>query len=536
MGGPVGAERGNRRPLGWRLAPAAAVITLALLLLAASTPVAAVVAAGAIILGVQWSLLDPEGRRRGTRRARAALRSAAAAGSGAAAGIAAAATWGLSALVFTAAVLPGWAVTRVQTRPLAPRSGAAGWMPLAGATASSVRHQSARRPSSAHEAPAAPRVRRRPARLALTATGVVGALVALDVAIGAVLAGTGLLQPPDRGDALVLQQQAAAQTMAMPNIAEEPWAAAFGEELAAYQASAPVYVPYLVNAPHPFRGRLLNVADGERASYRAPLPGGSTPLHVAFFGGSTTFGIGQRDDHTIPSEFARLAEAAGVPVVVHNYGFPAWVSWQEHEYLERLLAAGRRFDLVVFYDGYNEFLVQRHFYSRDPTHYGASTLQVLASGWYEEHGVEPAFLDQPQELLDAYARSSALWRVLGRVTGREPTPDWQAVPSASELEQRDAALGIYRRSTARIRDTAARAGVPVRSFWQPIEAGWPPEVTQQLPPGVVDLSHVLDGREQDLYISEVHTNEEGARLVAGGLWQELSPLVGQLATRRADAG
>ncbi len=105
-------------------------------------------------------------------------------------------------------------------------------------------------------------------------------------------------------------------------------------------------------------------------------------------------------------------------------------------------------------------------------------------------------------------------------------PDWQATPSSATPDaQQEAALRIYRRSTNRIRDAAGRAGVPIRSFWQPIEAGWSRSVTDALPAGVVDLSHVLDGREGELYISEVHTNEEGARIVAAAMWDELAPLL-----------
>ena len=68
------------------------------------------------------------------------------------------------------------------------------------------------------------------------------------------------------------------------------------------------------------------------------------------------FGLYQRDEHTIPSEFARLAEADGIPLRVVNYGSLAYVNWQEVLLLEQLVTGGSEPDLAVFYDGFNELV------------------------------------------------------------------------------------------------------------------------------------------------------------------------------------
>ena len=366
-------------------------------------------------------------------------------------------------------------------------------------------------------------------RPALVASFVLG-LLAVDVLAGALLSGTGLLPPADRGDLVTQKREAAAETMAMPNVVDEPWAASFGESLADFQLETPTYVPFIVAAPHPFRSPHLNVEDGARRSYQPSPSPGATPLRVAFFGGSTTFGIGQRDEHTVPSEVARLAEEDGVTLEVHNYGFPAWVSWQEQAYFERLLAAGREFDLAVFYDGYNEFLAQRTEYSTDPTHFGASSLQSLATRFHEEHETAPGFLGGPRELLDAYRRSSGLWRTADHLFGTAPAPSWQAhLSDESEEEHRAAALSVYRRSLDLIRPLARTHRVPVRFFWQPTSTGWSPEVLTGLPNDVVDISDALDGRQDEVYISDVHTNEIGARMVAEAMWAELAPMLTEMA-------
>jgi hypothetical protein len=81
------------------------------------------------------------------------------------------------------------------------------------------------------------------------------------------------------------------------------------------------------------------------------------------------WGSGSRDLHTIPSEFARLAEQDGMAVQVTNYGERAWVSWQEVIFLMEELARGERPDVVVFYDGWNDTYVRLTVDpSAEPTH------------------------------------------------------------------------------------------------------------------------------------------------------------------------
>ena len=72
------------------------------------------------------------------------------------------------------------------------------------------------------------------------------------------------------------------------------------------------------------------------------------------FGGSTAWGEGAPDDETIPSHLARLMNVWGVDTTVKNLGERGYVSTQEVVFLYRELQAGRRPDVVVFYDGIND--------------------------------------------------------------------------------------------------------------------------------------------------------------------------------------
>jgi len=72
---------------------------------------------------------------------------------------------------------------------------------------------------------------------------------------------------------------------------------------------------------------------------------------VFMFGGSTMWGTGSKDAHTIPSF---LQASLGDKYAVYNYGETGYVSAQELNYLLYLLANGNIPDIVIFYDGVND--------------------------------------------------------------------------------------------------------------------------------------------------------------------------------------
>lgn len=377
-----------------------------------------------------------------------------------------------------------------------------------------------------------PRTRSRPrVPRVVTALGVVAALLLLDLVGGALLTAAGM-PPEDRGDTARSVEGAVRTTMASPAIADEPWAEEYAEALVEFQLGGETYVPFLVRDPRPYESRYLNTTEADRRSYLPPVPDDVEPVRIAFFGGSVMFGVGQRDDHTIPSQVARLAEDEGIPVEVHNYGLPGWVGWQEAQYLERLLAAGEEYDLVVFYDGFNEFLVQYTGYSVDPTHLGAATMNQFARDYHEKHETRPGPGDALSEIGSAYSRYSAVGRLYDRYDGTDAVGEGELQAAATPQEQADAALDVYARAAALATGLADDDDTSVHFFWQPTKAGWDPSVTDRLPEGATDVSHALDGREDEFYIDEVHTNEAGARLMAEALWDELGPEIERAAAGR----
>ncbi len=356
----------------------------------------------------------------------------------------------------------------------------------------------------------------------VTAVFVVAVLVVVDLAMGTVMTATGTLPPIDRGDLVTLVEQSLQRDMAQAPINASPWAPQHGEDMAAFELQTNDYVPYIVRGHNEFSSPTVNVTDRERVSYEPALADGVEPLRVAFFGGSVMFGVGQRDEHTIASEFARIAEENGVPIEVHNYGFPAWVTWQEHQYMERLLASGEQYDMAVFLDGFNEFDVQTTDYNPDPTHHSAVIVDGLIADFREERASPPSGLDGLRELADSYRRNSAAFRLYDTVTGRTaPLPGADLAVQGTPEEQTEAALDIYNRALGLIDDLAADHQVPVRYFWQPRAAGWDPAITDRLPDQVTDLTHVFDG--QQCFYDVVHTDEACAHEMAQAMWDRVGP-------------
>lgn len=366
----------------------------------------------------------------------------------------------------------------------------------------------------------------------VTAVVVVAVLMVVDLVLGAVLTATRVLPPIDRGDLNRQIELSLQRDMSNPPINADEWAPQHGHDMAAFELQTNDYVPYIFRGQHEFSSPTVNVTDRERVSYVPSVPTGVEPLRVAFFGGSVMFGVGQRDEHTIPSEFARIAEENGIPVEVHNYGFPAWVTWQEHQYMERLLAGGEEYDLAIFLDGFNEFDVQQTDFNPNPTHHSATVIDGLIRDFREDRVAEPGALDGWAELADSYRRNSAVWRLADTVSGRLPTlPGSDIAAQGTPEEQTEAALDIYGRALRMVNDLGTDYQTDVRFFWQPRAAGWPPEITDRLPDSVTDLSHIFDGQQR--FYDVVHTDEDGAHQMAEAMWAELGP---DLARRAAEDG
>lgn len=361
---------------------------------------------------------------------------------------------------------------------------------------------------------------------------VVGGLVVvvlLDWGVGAAWDRLTASTPDEPGAALAATDLPPAEDPRVdhPAMAESPWADRYFAEMEALEFT---YVPFVGPREAPVAGRYIASADGIRRSYE-PAEGGEDLPEVWFFGGSALWGEGQRDDHTIPSEVARLAEAAGTPVRVLNFGLRGYSALQELLVFEQELARRGRPDLAVFYHGFNELSTQVEApenLSEQPTIFQlATTADAFDRAPALPGEVAPGEPTVGQE----YVQTSALHKLLrnlgqmARVPAAGAEEPFYRPPPAEMAEAIDHAEAIYRRTMRLLDHVAAEYDVPLAVYWQPADRWFEyDELTDRVAGvgGAIDLSQVLADPPGPVYLDGVHTNELGARVVAEAMWTTLA--------------
>ncbi|MCU1497029.1 MAG: hypothetical protein JWM47_982 [Acidimicrobiales bacterium] len=265
--------------------------------------------------------------------------------------------------------------------------------------------------------------------------------------------------------------------------------------------------------------RYVSVVDGRRKSW-APPPCACKRLTVWIYGGSTTFGLDQRDDHTIPSELARLAAEQGLTVDVQNRGQLGEMHWMEAERFAWDLTVEEAPDLVLFYDGVNDGWATNALNDLNTGDINQMFDPTLLDIWRSSERSEGAGPPAPQDA-----------KLLGRHKGKALELEELAVTTVER----------YDRSRQLTETTARLHGIPVRYYWQPSRYSRPvvleePHfdadqedrnrlalqiVVDHLPPDVVDLTDVLDELLDPTYTDDVHHNEQGARTVAEAIYADI---------------
>lgn len=307
------------------------------------------------------------------------------------------------------------------------------------------------------------------------------------------------------------------------------WFAAANEEMAGATAGL-VYTPFVGSSVRDFSGRYVNVTNHMRRSYTPiGIKNGSETdvLDVWFFGGSTMFGFDiQRDDHTVPSEFVRLAEADGIAVRARNYGSPGFVNYQEEMRLTLLLASGERPDVVIFYDGIND--------------QSAQMLAVIEGLSRPGEPSEMASFQFRQLLADSGLIPDGTADLPSPLV---PTGNVE-VPSADSFVQ--AVHDVYLKGMNVSCALSDEFGFRVMHLWQPtiytktsldpgerallpefgldqgrleVMARVAGEVADGLPSAVIDITDAFDRADGPVLADISHTNEQGARLVAEAIYK-----------------
>jgi len=318
--------------------------------------------------------------------------------------------------------------------------------------------------------------------------------------------------------------------------------------------------PFVHWTVRPCRGAYTNVGeDGYRVVPGAELAG-RDDLKVHCFGGSTMFGLGARDEGTIPAALQRLLRARGHDVAVANRGQLGHISTQEIISLQQSLKHGARPDVALFFDGYNDLqtaewsgradslmnddirsaefdllgkerrgdLLRAALQGAMPRtlRYVRKLTGIDLRGTSDRH--RPVGLSEDQlaplarSFVAVYAANVRLARLLARDCGFEVIFVWQPMlaskkiksPDEKKWESIDIDVALRRRFLATVVAELRRC---------PGLAG---------APDVVDLSALFDEEARAIYIDYCHLSEEGNAVVAEALVPALEQALAAALSRR----
>lgn len=308
--------------------------------------------------------------------------------------------------------------------------------------------------------------------------------------------------------------------------ADRDWLAA---HLAECDSLAFDWRPYVGYGHRPHIGRTLTIeADSRRRTWK-PERRPDAPLRIWVFGGSTIFGVGSRDDATIPSALAKALVARGVAADVENRGVVSYVLAQEAIAFCEALRRGDRPDIAIFFDGVNDVIC---------------AAQSGRAGWpyrADKRAAEFMLLNRPRDL--AWAAAAASFPRLGkRLAFGAGTPAAHHLASGIA----DEILELYAGGVRQLKAVAAAHDVTPFFIWQPtvygklrksayearIGAEFAAESRSlfdevydrrrshaQLAalPEALNLSDMFGDRPETLFLDPFHLTEDGNAVVAEAL-------------------
>lgn len=110
------------------------------------------------------------------------------------------------------------------------------------------------------------------------------------------------------------------------------------------------YEPFVGWKALPYESETTHISEEGLRIHQRQAVDGNPEKTVRFFGGSTMWGEGSDDQHTIPALFNALHPE----YEVHNHGQLAYNTRQELDQLISVYSKNEKTDLVIFYDGVND--------------------------------------------------------------------------------------------------------------------------------------------------------------------------------------
>jgi lysophospholipase L1-like esterase len=318
------------------------------------------------------------------------------------------------------------------------------------------------------------------------------------------------------------------------------WAEAYWKE---YEESKELFFkPLITWDREEYHGRHINVdSRGVRKTWNPKHDKEKAFGTIYIFGGSTLWGFGARDEHTIPSYLSRILKDKGYNFTVFNYGESAYNIKQEIIQLSLLLQEGHKPDYVIFYDGANEVYaayqsgeagtlmnlasIRKKFEMKQLTPvqqivfgikdtiksssliymgvsrilaYFSSSEFLKASDKYQEHELRSL----GNEIVEEYAKSIEFLDGLSRAYGFKYLCLWHpTIYTEHELTEEENALSEF---DPRILDkTLGNLYISVDK-----------SLSKKTIPSFFNISNALENRTEQYYIDFCHLTEKGNEVIA----------------------
>lgn len=319
-----------------------------------------------------------------------------------------------------------------------------------------------------------------------------------------------------------------------------------------------VWKSYVYWRSGPFNGKYINIDEnGVRRTWNPKDQNSDDKKRILAMGGSTMWGFGARDYHTIPSYLSKLVHQSGHTIYqVINMGDSGYVSSQELMALYLRLRKGDIPDIVIFYDGVND---------------------IFSAYQNKKAGVPQNEINRRLEfnLLSAdtktimsiygpmFLRRTATFKTLREIAlGREMGSyhDWTMGLTRAPIDRTAARnLGqsvarIYYGNMKIVQALADSYGFKVRFYWQPtiyqkgVLSDYEKSVKERMKPlaplfkeaynealssgrtngpgrNFKDLSNVFQKVSAPIFIDFCHVTEKGNEFIAKNIFDDLKPLI-----------
>ena len=286
-----------------------------------------------------------------------------------------------------------------------------------------------------------------------------------------------------------------------------------------------------------YRGKYVNIdAGGVRRTVKSPKPGARK---VFMFGGSTMWGTGSPDSHTIPS---LLQRRLGDGYDVYNFGEDGYVWAQELNYLLKRLADGDVPQIAIFYDGVNDG--SAGIYSpgipRDP--------ESIRLEWQKWRASKKQGFVTSAYLHSYYPRFGEFLRRKLGLAPKYRWAKWDAKVEPHVEENVAKVIDYYVANVRQVKALAREYGFQAFFFWQPhllsltrrkfaceeemiagesrvlvrsqhlLYVRAKKQLSGRGEDGIFFLGDILDDVDEPLYIDWCHPGPDGNEVVAEGMY------------------